>query len=185
MTKRAHRKLARIFMSHIHEEDTVAAATQDLVETELTTATGKQCEVFRLADRHPVRAGEDWLDRIRKEIAQSSAVILMLSKESIRRPWVNFEAGAAWMHGVPLICACYAGQKKGKLPKPYSNLQGLDLEKDAYYLVQSVGGWIDAPVPMPLPKAGLSGTLAPDLAQRQKLYDRLQKVIQSLSWDAF
>jgi TIR domain-containing protein len=185
MTERAQRKLARIFMSHIHEEDTVAAATQHLIETELTTEAGKHCEVFRVADRYQVRAGEDWLDRIRKEIAQSSAVILMLSKESIRRPWVNFEAGAAWMHSVPLICACYAGQKKGKLPKPYSNLQALDLEKDAYYLVQSVGGWIDAPVPVPLPTAGLLDQLGPDLAQRQKLYERLQRVIQSLSWDAF
>ena len=88
VTKPAHRKPKRIFMSQIHQEDTVAAATQHLIETELTTETGKHCEVFRLADRHEVRAGEDWLDRIRKEIAQSSAVILMLSKESIRRPWV-------------------------------------------------------------------------------------------------
>jgi hypothetical protein len=85
--------LPKIFISHIHEETDEAAAVQSYIEKTLD----HQVEVFRSSDRRKVHAGEPWLDRIRKELQEASVVILMLSAKSIKQPWVNFEAGAAWI----------------------------------------------------------------------------------------
>jgi hypothetical protein len=62
----------------------------------------------------------------------------MLSKASVARPWINFEAGAAWLAKKPIIPACFGGLTKDTLPKPYSGIQALNLPDDLDYLVKSV-----------------------------------------------
>jgi hypothetical protein len=62
----------------------------------------------------------------------------MLSRRSVARPWINFEAGAAWLSRTPVIPVCFGGVKVGSLPKPYSDFQGLELPDGAYYLFASV-----------------------------------------------
>jgi hypothetical protein len=55
----------------------------------------------------------------------------MLSKASVSRPWINFEAGAAWLADKAVIPACFGGLTKGtRVPKPYSGIQALDLPTD-------------------------------------------------------
>jgi hypothetical protein len=55
----------------------------------------------------------------------------LLCPTSIRRPWVNFEAGAAWMHKIPIIPLCHGGLEPRDLPMPLSSRQGLLLSKDS------------------------------------------------------
>jgi hypothetical protein len=62
----------------------------------------------------------------------------MLSKRSVARPWVNFEAGAAWLEDKTLIPVCHGSLSKNVLPHPYSGIQALNLESEAYYLMKSV-----------------------------------------------
>jgi hypothetical protein len=64
----------------------------------------------------------------------------MLSKESVLRPWVNFEAGAAWLRNTPIIPVCFSGLRKEAMPKPYSSFQALSLDDEdgPYYLVTSL-----------------------------------------------
>jgi hypothetical protein len=62
----------------------------------------------------------------------------MLSTNSLREPWVNFEAGGAWLAGKVVIPICFGGVSKENLPKPYSNLQALNLRDDYIYLVTSL-----------------------------------------------
>src|SRR5713226_8058967 len=75
-----------------------------------------------------------------EELKAARVVVLMLSPESVKRPWVNFEAGAATIRDVIIIPVCFGGMTKGALPKPYSNYQAVDLmnKDDQYYLVNSV-----------------------------------------------
>src|SRR6185503_8229884 len=94
--------------------------------------------VFLSSDEWQVHAGEIWLDRIREELTTARVVVLILSATSVSRPWVNFEAGAAWLRDKALIPACFGGISKGTLPKPYSGIQALDLYIDWYYLITSV-----------------------------------------------
>src|SRR5436309_1278335 len=110
---RAEANMADVFVSFIHEEQRVADAVQRFLRTHL------QRDVFISANPWQVYAGEDWLQRIRQELEACRVVILMLSPASVGRPWINFEAGAAWLAGKVVIPVCFGGLRANGLPKPY------------------------------------------------------------------
>lgn len=126
-----------VFISFIHEEERVAAAVQELLREKLNN----EFRVFLSADRWQMRAGELWLDRIRAELTEARVIVSLLSPRSIARPWVNFEAGAAWLGNKPIIPACFGGLEP-PLPKPYSDFQALDLRQHHYQLVRDVFQWL-------------------------------------------
>jgi len=130
--------MSDIFISFIHEDVKIATAVQRLIQDQLSTRS-----VFLSSDPWQVFAGEVWLDRIRLELDPAKVVVMLLTSESVKRPWINFEAGAAWLRGKAIIPVCYAGLSKSHLPKPYSNFQALDLRTEAYYLVSSVAHHLD------------------------------------------
>src|SRR5271163_3722789 len=116
--------MADVFISFIHEEREYAEAIQEFV----TQLLGIDAKPFMSSDQMQVYAGEKWLEQIMNELKTAKVVLLMLSKESVVRPWVNFEAGAAWTRDIVTIPVCFGGLRKGELPKPYSILQAVDLE---------------------------------------------------------
>jgi hypothetical protein len=126
--------MARIFVSFVHEDEKIASAVQDLLQTELDLRE----EVFLSSDKSQVYAGDLWLQKIKEALSAAEIVILMLSQRSVARPWVNFEAGAAWLADKTLIPVCYGNLSKNVLPHPYSGIQALNLQSDAYYLLKSV-----------------------------------------------
>jgi hypothetical protein len=128
--------MANVFISFIHEEQRIAEAVQELLKGHLCHHLPKG--VFLSADDWQVFAGEIWLDRVRQELREASVIVLMLSPDSVARPWINFEAGAAWLADKALIPVCFGGLAKGQMPKPYSGIQGLDLPDDWYYLLRSI-----------------------------------------------
>ena len=136
--------MAQVFISFVHEEENFAKAVQQFLKDKLDNQS-----VFMSADKWQVIAGEIWLDRIQQELDSAKVVILMLSQKSVGRPWVNFEAGAAWLTGKVIIPACFCELTKGNLPKPYSNIQALDLPNDIYYLVRSVAHYLGFPIAPP------------------------------------
>jgi len=136
--------MADVFISFIHEEEKVAQAVQALLREKLNKR-----DVFLSSDQWQIHAGEIWLDRIMKELTTAKVVILMLSKRSVERPWVNFEAGGAWLAKKAVIPACFGTLAKGDLPKPYSGIQALDLPSDAYYLVTSIAHHLGMLAPPP------------------------------------
>jgi len=136
--------MSDIFISFVHEEDAVAIQVQRLLRKHLQ---GKN--VFMSADQWQVYAGEVWFDRIRAELSSARVVLLLLSSRSVLRPWVNFEAGAAWLAGKVVIPVCFGGLTKAALPKPYSEFQALDLPSEAYYLVSSIAHHLSMLPPPP------------------------------------
>ncbi len=50
------------------------------------------------------------------ELKTAKIVILMLSKKSVQRPWVNFEAGAAWTRDIVTIPICFKDLRKANFP---------------------------------------------------------------------
>lgn len=49
--------------------------------------------------------------------------IVIASPTSVKRPWVNFEAGAGWIRDVPVIPLCHSGTTPASLPMPLSEVQ--------------------------------------------------------------
>jgi hypothetical protein len=126
--------MAEVFLSHIHEEEKVAKAVQRFLQQSFVN----QYNIFLSSDQRQVFAGENWLERIRQELNSASVVVLLLSQRSVERPWVNFEAGAAWLAKKDLIPVCFGKLSKDQLPKQYSWAQALNLTEDSEYLVKSV-----------------------------------------------
>ena len=52
---------------------------------------GKRTETFYSGN---IESGTVWLERINQALEQSKIGIIILTKESMKKPWVNFEAGA-------------------------------------------------------------------------------------------
>jgi hypothetical protein len=46
-------------------------------------------------DAHAIRAGDRWQDEVEKALRQSRVLIMVLTPESVQRPWTFFELGAA------------------------------------------------------------------------------------------
>lgn len=134
-----------VFISFVHEERRVAETVQNFIEEVLRVKTFVSC------DRWSIFAGEQWLERVKNALESAKVVVLMLSGDSMVRPWVNFEAGAAWLRGSALVPVCFKDLKPDDLPKPYSSFQGIDLSgevEDQYYLVTSIAHHLDISPPV-------------------------------------
>lgn len=142
--------MTKVFISYIHEESDVANALQHFIRQKLDTY-----DVF-LSSEWQIYAGEDWLRKVTTELRAAQVVVLLLSPQSVTRPWVNFEAGGAWLGEKPVIPVCHAGMTPERLPKPYSSLQALTIPDDDYYLIRSIhhhfypSGMHLPPMPFPL-----------------------------------
>ena len=139
--------------------------------------------VFLPADHWQVRAGEVWLERIREELECAKVLVFLLSPNSISRPWVNFEAGAAWLARKRIIPVYFGGLDRGNLPKPYSDFQALDLRTHYYELVRDVFDWLEEgrrlpPIPFP-PWDPLVAALQAEWIDWSKIIDQNRYLIIS------
>jgi len=126
--------MAKVFISFAHEDAGVAETVRALIEYELKLSG----QVFTMTDQSQIKAGDDWLMKIRDELTSADIVVLILSKRSIAKPWVNFEAGGAWLAGKRVVPVCIGNQQKGGLPPPYSHWQGVNLPDDERYLLETI-----------------------------------------------
>lgn len=117
----------RAFISHVSEEAEVAAC----LKTALARDFLGFLDVFVSSDGQSIAAGEDWLKSIDEALQGADLVMILCSPASIRRPWINFEAGAAWMRKIPIVPLCHAGLTPRDLPMPLSSRQGLSLSDPA------------------------------------------------------
>jgi hypothetical protein len=157
--------MAQVFISFIHEEIRWAEAVQSFIGTVL----GETAAPFMSSDKFQVYAGEKWLDRIMDELKTAKVVLLMLSEVSVKRPWVNFEAGAAWTRDIITIPICFGGLKKDNLPKPYSSLQAIDLARSGEYeyLARSVAHHLGIEEPPGMLYAVAGGVLGDEESARK------------------
>lgn len=101
MAKRSGRpKPYRVFVSHATADKWIATVLCEKIES--TGAT-----TFR--DDRDINGGDDIPESIRAAIEQSLEMVVLLTPESVNRPWVLLEVGAAWMRGqsmriTPILC---------------------------------------------------------------------------------
>jgi hypothetical protein len=131
----------KIFISHVSDEADIAI----LLKAALTRDFLDFVEVFVSSDTESIAAGEEWLVSIKRWLEKSDLLIVLCSPTSIDRPWINFEAGAAWMRGIPLVPLCHAGLMLSDLRMPLSLRQGAEIErpdglKRLYGLIATVLG---------------------------------------------
>jgi hypothetical protein len=113
----------KIFISHVSEEVEVGKALKAALLRDFLGLV----EVFVSSDTESIAAGDDWLRSIETALRECALVIILCSPASIHRPWINFEAGAAWMQGIPIIPTCHGGLAPEDLRMPLSLKQGIKL----------------------------------------------------------
>lgn len=108
-----------LFISHITEEKELALAFKELVESQFLG----MLEVFVSSDENSIGMGQRWLDNITTALKSCAVEVILCSPQSIRRPWINFEAGAGWVREIPVIPLCHSGIEPSQLPMPLNLLQ--------------------------------------------------------------
>lgn len=95
-----------IFISHITEEKEIAIELKKLIEKKILG----MMEVFVSSDENSIKLGHKWLEDITYALKNCVIEIILCSSESIKRPWINFEAGAGWIReNIPVIPLCHSG----------------------------------------------------------------------------
>lgn len=127
----------KIFISHITEEKELA----NILKEEISTAFLGLPEIFVSSDSESISIGTRWLDEIDGALKNAQIILLLCSQNSVRRPWINFEAGAGWVKGIPVVPICHTNIKPSQLPIPLNMLQGVDVsnKNDLEQVLQLVG----------------------------------------------
>lgn len=118
---------AKIFISHISEE----AALAKTIKSSLANDFLGLVDIFASTDTASIAAGANWLKELEEALQGAKSLLVLCSKASLNRPWVNFEVGAAWIRNIPIIPICHSGIGPHELPIPLSLLQGICASDEA------------------------------------------------------
>lgn len=119
-------KRPTIFISHISEE----AGLAKILKTHLTSAFMGLVDVFVSSDNISVSAGSKWLISVDSALREACIELVLCSKASVKRPWINFEAGAGWIRDIPVVPVCHSGLQTDDLAMPLSALQSIQANQD-------------------------------------------------------
>lgn len=87
-----------VFISHSTKDRWIAKQTANLPEVR-----GRKHGVTTFLDERDILIGDSIPDTIRDNIKNCGEFLVLLSKNSINRPWVLIEISAAWGHGKRII----------------------------------------------------------------------------------
>jgi hypothetical protein len=122
-----------VFISHIAEESEMAILIKDkIIEENLLGSV----EVFVSSDKRVNTGGQSWLKNIENALQKASVFLILTSPNSVKRPWINIEAGAGWLRQLQsykstndqiyVMPLCHSGQKVSTLPKPWDTLNAIE-----------------------------------------------------------
>src|SRR5271170_5194153 len=112
-----------VFLSHITVESTMA----DLLRRRLENDFIGLVEVFESSDRLSIPVGSKWLDEVTQALKRADLHLILCSPDAVKRPWIQFEAGAAHLRGIPIIPLCHSGLTLAQLPVPLSESEGMQI----------------------------------------------------------
>lgn len=113
-----------VFISHITEEKEMAVALKELIGESFLG----MMEIFVSSDEESLPMGSRWLDNVTEALKNCSIELILCSPQSVKRPWINFEAGAGWIRDIPVIPLCHSGMEPCKLPVPLNLLQAAKID---------------------------------------------------------
>ncbi len=116
-----------VFLSYITEEVQLA----NILKSQLDDDFLGQFDIFVASDPGSVSVGSKWLDRITNALKTAELMLVLCSRESLRRPWINFEAGAGWVREIPVIPVCHTDVTPAALRAPFQLLQGVQANNTA------------------------------------------------------
>jgi len=118
-----------VFVSHINENRNIAFKFKDFIREYFSE---NLVDVFIAGDPDNIAFSDDWFEKIKDGIKDCNLMVILCTPESVKRPWINFEAGAATLLEKNVGPICFSGQKVGQLPSPlnYIRSQAIDCADD-------------------------------------------------------
>src|SRR6516225_3648933 len=113
------------FLSHI----TVESRLADIISRHLVHDFIGLVDVFESSDRLSIPAGAKWLTEVMEGLRRADLHLILCSPDATSRPWIQFEAGAAHLRGIPIIPLCHGGLTCAQLPVPLSEYEGILLSE--------------------------------------------------------
>jgi hypothetical protein len=107
-----------IFISHAAANRNIARSLADTLE-----AAREGVTTFLASRSGDIRADEDWFGGIERALQEADTYVILLTPESVLRPWVNFEAGAAWFFQRQLIFVRIQALPMDDIPLPIKSRQ--------------------------------------------------------------
>jgi TIR domain len=147
-----------VFISHISEEQVEANKAKDYLEQVFPG----QLDVFVASSWMSIPPGDDWFSRIGEAISRARIMLVLCSSDSVSRPWIQFECGAAWFSkNTKVIPVCHKGYTLSSLPEPIKRLQGIDINagdeaQRLQLLAAAVRVVADLPQPTPISAEALA-----------------------------
>src|SRR5262249_4717923 len=89
--------------------------------------------VFAYSDQTSIPAGSKWLAEVTDALKKADLHVVLASPDSLEQKWINFEAGAAHVRGIPILPLCPSGLAPAQLPVPLSESEGLALSADGQF----------------------------------------------------
>lgn len=134
--------LPRIFVSHRHKDEPIAAALVALLEQAFyVERTDIRCTSVQ---PYMLTPGERTSEKLRTEISSAELVIGILSPDTADSNYVLCELGASWGHDVPTFPVLARGAKPADIPSPLNERHSISLESEenCIDLVQDVASKI-------------------------------------------
>jgi hypothetical protein len=112
-----------IFLSHATVDKPVAEVLRNALQDRTPDTI-----VFLSSRPGHIRSGAEWWGVIQEKLRSSTEYIVLLTPRSIERPWIPFEAGAAWMTERRMFVVSAGELDKTAVPAPLSFFQIASLE---------------------------------------------------------
>jgi len=122
-----------VFISHSTQDRWIARQIANLLE-----AAG----IKTFLDERDIQVGDSIPESIRANIQNCSEFLVLLTKNSINRPWVLIEISAAWGHGKRIIAVVdkVAPEEMPEIMLPYKAVDLNDLEEYIRQVTERVKG---------------------------------------------
>jgi len=109
-----------VFVSHLAVESKFA----DLLRSSLTRDFIGLVNFFVSTDATSIPVGSQWLSNSIAALNRAHLLLVICSRESVRRQWIQYEAGGAGVRGIDVIPLCHSGISVEQLPVPLSMSEG-------------------------------------------------------------
>jgi hypothetical protein len=125
-----------IFISHSSADHALAESLARHFE-----ASEPDVKTFVASRPGDIRADTEWLPSVQKGLRDADAYVVLLTVNSVLRPWVSFEVGAAWFSNRTCVLVRAGGLPPGDIPLPLSAKQvyALDVADDTRAVFRALG----------------------------------------------
>ena len=115
-----------IFISYSRDNAELSQIIGEFIEVSFPTIGS----CFVSCNPDSITAGQNWIQSIEDAIRSAKMMIVIATVESLQKQWINFEIGAAWALGLPIVFICHGKQISSSLPMPYATRQSLKFSVD-------------------------------------------------------